>query len=140
MSNNVISHIGVVDSIAEGMVCVRIVQSSACSACKVASYCNSAESKEKIIEVRCSDADSYAVGQKVTVMADYSVGAKAVVIAFVIPIIAIFATIVLLLMAGTTEITAAIGGLCIMIPYYIILYVMRKRIEKVLTFYIKKQM
>jgi hypothetical protein len=71
MSNNVISHIGVVDSIAEGMVCVRIVQSSACSACKVASYCNSAESKEKIIEVRCSDADSYAVGQKVTVMADY---------------------------------------------------------------------
>ncbi|MQO97027.1 SoxR reducing system RseC family protein, partial [Prevotella copri] len=37
--NNKIKHSGIVESVEEGCVCIRIVQSSACSACKVAAHC-----------------------------------------------------------------------------------------------------
>ena len=46
--SNKIRHEGVIDSIDEGCVHVRILQTSACAACKVAGYCNAAEAKEKI--------------------------------------------------------------------------------------------
>ena len=47
-----ICHSGIVERIDDGCVHVRIVQTSACAACKVAGYCNAAESKEKIIDVK----------------------------------------------------------------------------------------
>lgn len=136
--SNVISHTGIVDGIAEGVVCVRIVQSSACGSCKVASYCNSAESKEKIVEVRCADASSYTVGQDVMVIAEPSVGMKAVTIAFVVPVITILAVVVIVLTAGGSEFMAAIAGLAVLVPYYAVLYAMRKHLERVLTFRINK--
>ena len=45
-----ISHSGIVERIDGDCVQVRIVQTSACAACKVAGYCNAAESKEKVID------------------------------------------------------------------------------------------
>ena len=54
--SNKIKHNGVVDGVEEGCVRVRILQSSACSACKVAAHCNASETKEKIIEVQVADA------------------------------------------------------------------------------------
>ena len=62
-----ISHSGIVERIDDGCVHVRIVQTSACAACKVAGYCNAAESKEKIIDVYCDSVAAYQVGQQVVV-------------------------------------------------------------------------
>ena len=56
LMNNRISHSGIVDSVVDGCVTVRILQTSAGAACKVASHCNASESKEKLVDVRCSDA------------------------------------------------------------------------------------
>ena len=60
--SNKIKHNGVVDGVEEGCVRVRIFQSSACSACKVAAHCNASETKEKIIEVQVADAVKYQLG------------------------------------------------------------------------------
>ena len=49
--SNKIKHSGVVDGVDGTTVRVRILQSSACSACKVASHCNASETKEKLVEV-----------------------------------------------------------------------------------------
>lgn len=137
MSENQISHSGIIDSISNGVVHVRIVQSSACSSCKVASYCNSAEHKEKIIDVRCANTQKYEVGQNVMVMAAPSVGTKAVVLAFIIPIVILLTAIAVCLNLGTSEGIAALVGVAAMIPYYFILYLNREQLERVLTFYIK---
>ena len=56
--NTKISHSGVIEEIQGDGVKVRIVQTSACAACKVAGYCNAADKKEKIIDVRCADAQA----------------------------------------------------------------------------------
>lgn len=136
--SNVISHIGTIDSISEGMVQVRITQSSACSSCKIASHCTSAESKEKLIDVKCTNASDYTIGQEVNVMAASAVGAKAVLIAFVVPTILVIGVIVGCLNAGLTELSAALAGLAALIPYYIILYMLKAKLEKVLTFWIEQ--
>ena len=135
--SNVISHTGIIDSIEDGMVRVRIVQHSACSSCKVASMCNSAESKEKLIDVRHGASDTLHVGDSVTVMAAQAVGTKAVIIAFVIPLVIMLATIAIVMRLTGSEASAAASGITIMLPYYVVLYLFRSRLERELTFYLK---
>lgn len=135
-NHNQISHEGIIDSISEGVVHVRIVQSSACSSCKVADYCNSAEHKEKIIDIRCTNTSKYSVGQEVMVMAASDVGVKAVTMAFVIPTVILLVAIAICIGYGTSEAVAAMVGLLAMVPYYIGLYLNRSKLERVLTFYI----
>ena len=65
-------------SVEEGCVCIRIVQSSACSACKVAAHCTASESKEKMIEVSTSEASLYHKGDSVVVTADSAVASEPV--------------------------------------------------------------
>lgn len=135
--SNQISHSGIIDSISDGVAHVRIVQSSACSSCKVASYCSSAESKEKMIDVRCPDASRYSVGQAVTVMAAQAVGMKAVVLAFIIPTILLLAVIIACVGNGVSDGIAAMAGITVLVPYYFLLYLSRNRLENILTFYLK---
>jgi sigma-E factor negative regulatory protein RseC len=117
------------------VVRVRIIQRSACASCKIAEHCTSSESKEKLIDVRCNNADRYTVGQEVTVMAAASVGAKAVIIAFVIPVVIMMAVIVSIIAFGGSELTAALAGMLVLIPYLTVLYLQRNRMERILTFY-----
>ena len=56
-----IKHCGVVDEVEDGCVKVRIVQSSACASCKVASHCNASENKEKVVEVPVETAEEVPV-------------------------------------------------------------------------------
>lgn len=129
-----ISHSGIIDSISGEMVKVRIVQSSSCSACKVASYCSSAESKEKVIDVRSSNPRRFKVGQKVTVTTDTSNGAKAVILAFAIPAVLLIAAVAISIMAGLSEAVAALIGIVILIPYYVAIYFLNDTLSKELTF------
>ena len=48
---DIIKHRGIVENIEGSHVRVRIVQTSACSACSVKGHCNASESKEKLIDV-----------------------------------------------------------------------------------------
>lgn len=132
-----ISHIGTIDSISDGMLHVRITQSSACSSCKIASHCSSAESKEKIIDVRHHDTDAFHIGQTVNVMAAESVGMKAVVMAFVIPTIVLLATVIVVLQRTQKEWVAAVSGLVMLIPYCLLLLATRRQLERTLQFWVE---
>ena len=99
--------------------------------------CNSAESKEKLIDVRHGASDTLHVGDSVTVMAAQAVGTKAVIIAFVIPLVIMLATIAIVMRLTGSEASAAASGITIMLPYYVVLYLFRSRLERELTFYLK---
>jgi len=64
--NNKIRHSGIIDSIENSTVRVRILQTSACAACKVAAHCNASESKEKLVDVAVADGSVRRVGDTVT--------------------------------------------------------------------------
>lgn len=132
--NDQISHDGVVESISKAMLHVRIVQSSACSACKVSTYCASSERKEKIINVPCLTADSYTIGQPVTVVGSTSIGLKAVLLAFAIPSVLLLATIVAGIRLGMSELMACLAAVGVLVIYYIIMYACKAQLTEMLSF------
>lgn len=132
--SNKIKHNGVVDGVEEGCVRVRILQSSACSACKVAAHCNASETKEKIIEVQVADADRYQRGDSVIVVADTAIGFRASLYGYLLPLILMVVSLVAVLKITQSEGYAAVSALGILIPYYIGLYLLRNKLRNKLSF------
>ena len=132
-----ISHSGVIERIESDRVQVRIIQTSACAACKVAGYCNAAESKEKLIDVFCdSVAKSLHVGQPVTVTTSGVVAAKALLWGFGLPFVVLVAVLIVVLLLTSSEGLAALCALAALVPYYLVLWLLRDRMRDELSFQI----
>ena len=136
MKNEVIEHTGIVERVGDNLVVVRIMQASACSACKARSFCASSENKEKMIEVH-SPVINCKAGDEVTVCATASMGRDAVVLAFVIPLVLMMATLAATLKITHSEPIAALAGVGILLPYYIVLYTQKNRLSRKMNFWIK---
>lgn len=134
MANN-IKHLGIVENIDGFRLKVRIVQTSACSSCSVKGHCNASETKEKLIDVYNNKGLMPQVGQKVMIVGATSMGMKAVGWAFGIPflilLVSLFASMAL---TQNDEVTSALVSLAMLIPYYVILYLCRKRFSRVFIF------
>ena len=135
---NKIKHAGVVDGVEGECVRVRILQSSACSACKVAAHCNASETKEKIIDVMDADASHYQKGDQVMVVADTAVGFRASLYGYLLPLILMVVTLVGVLAATHSEGLAAVSALGILIPYYVLLFLMRNKLRNRLSFTLER--
>lgn len=136
--SNKIKHAGVVDGVEGECVRVRILQSSACSACKVAAHCNASETKEKIIDVMDADASHYQKGDQVMVVADTAVGFRASLYGYLLPLILMVVTLVGVLAATHSEGLAAVSALGILIPYYGLLFLMRNKLRNRLSFTLER--
>lgn len=131
-----ISHSGIVESIEEVCVHVRIVQTSACAACKVASYCHAAESKEKIVDV-FRPAGDLKIGDAVTVTASTQIATQALLLGFAIPFVVLVLVLVLVLWITGSEAKAGLSSLAALIPYYGVLYLMRNKLRDRFAFEIE---
>ena len=136
--SNKIKHAGVVDGVEGECVRVRILQSSACSACKVAAHCNASETKEKIIDVMDADASHYQKGDQVMVVADTAVGFRASLYGYLLPLILMVVTLVGVLAATHSEGLAVLSALGILMPYYVLLFLMRNKLRNRLSFTLER--
>ena len=130
-----ISHAGVIERIEGDSIKVRIVQTSACAACKVASHCNAAESKVKIVDVFGCDTAKYATGQEVTVWASRDVANRALSLGFGVPFLLLVCVFALRFTAN--EGVAALLALGSLVPYYFALWLLRDRIQRGISFQIE---
>lgn len=136
---DLINHRGIVERVDGNLVSVKIVQHSACSSCKVASMCSSAESKEKIVDVMASNASEFKKGEEVMVYAGLSTGRTAVIIAFVIPLIIMVVWLVLAMkVLGLSELSAIGSDLMVLGIYYVLLGLNKKKLNRRFMFYIAK--
>ena len=126
------------ESVAEGCVKVRILQTSACAACKVASHCNASDKKEKIVEVFCDDAASYQKGQEVKVTASKQVAANALLLGFGLPFLLLMLILIVTLKLSGNEGVAAIAALASLAPYYLVLWLFKDRIRQRLAFALER--
>jgi sigma-E factor negative regulatory protein RseC len=129
-----ISHSGIVESIQDGCVKVRIVQTSACAACKMASHCNAAESKVKMVDVFCCDTAKFQKGQEVVVSASKHVANRALLLGFGVPFILLVGGLVMTLRLTSEEGLAALVALGSLVPYYFLLWLFRDRIQRQISF------
>ena len=130
-----ISHSGIIASVEEGCAKVRILQTSACAACKVAAHCNASESKEKIVDVlNVAHAESLRKGDSVVVSASGDVAGNALLLGFGLPFIVLVAVLVAVLLLTDNEGLAAVSGLVALVPYYAVLWLFRDRIRRKMAF------
>ena len=133
-----IDHIGRVSSVEGHSVFVRITSQSACGACKARKVCGMSESTEKIIEVDCSAAECYSVGDEVVVSVRRRMGLWAVAIAYFAPLAVLLGILVGAETAGWGDGRAAGFALAGVAVYYFVLWLFRRRISDRVKFVIHK--
>ncbi|MBR6814315.1 MAG: SoxR reducing system RseC family protein [Alistipes sp.] len=120
-------------------VYVKMTVNSACSECHARGVCGVDESKEKIVEVECASAEEYNIGEKVEVaLQSGSMGAKSVVLAYVVPFFLLTVALVLAIVVGASEGMAVVISLVCVAAYYLVLYFMQDRIKNNIKFKIIK--
>ena len=145
-----IRHDGIIIALnGDGIARVRIVQTSACSACKAKAMCASAESKEKEMDVVLigdeamrlrGESMNYKVGDEVEVMVQQRMGWKAVVLAYLLPFFVMLAVMFigngLLAMGDGAKREAVLGtlALCAMALYYLVLGMFKGKLQKEFSF------
>jgi len=134
-----IEHQGIIQQINGNHIIVKILQQSACGDCHAKGSCMAAGSKEKMIDI-FAPSEKFSVNEEVIIEGKESIGYKAVLWAFVIPLIIVVIALILTISVWKfDELASAIIAIVALTPYYIVLYLMRKKIEKSLKFSIRKQ-
>ena len=149
-----IKHDGIIIALNEdGTALVRIVQTSACAACKAKAMCASAESAEKEMTVVLLGDGQWAIGDSVEVMVQQKMGWKAVVLAYLLPFFLMLAVMfvgngLLAMGDGATGLLgdeakreAVLGtvALCAMAVYYLVLGMFKDKLQKEFSFTAKKK-
>ena len=135
-----IKHSGEVVRIERDVVYVKMTVNSACSGCHAKSVCGVDESAEKIVEVCDVVANDYSVGEAVEVaLQNNSMGAKAVVVTYVVPFFVLALLLVVACVAGASEGLAALMALGGVVAYYALVYMLRNKIKQTIKFIIIKQ-
>lgn len=137
VSTSQISHIGIVKSINNQQLIVKITSQTACSACHVKGSCASSEQAEKEIEVSQSEG-LFTVGEVVQVITATSQGYTAVFFAYVLPLILLVSTLLTILSLKGGEVVAALGSLFTLSCYYWLLYSFRDKIKMAFHFIAQK--
>ena len=151
-----IKHDGIIIALNEdGTALVRIVQTSACAACKAKAMCASAESTEKEmtavllgengkVKTENNSTQSYHVGDTGEVMVQQKMGWKAVVLAYLLPFFVMLAVVAVGSGIGNriSEIGEEVIGtvaLCAMAMYYLVLGLFKDKLQKEFSFTAKKK-
>lgn len=134
---NSIRHEGTIVSIAGSHIKVKILQSSACAGCKIASHCTASESKEKIVDVYDDGGHTFNVGDAVMVCTTGKMAGKALLLGFGLPLLLMLAVLGATLALDVDEGMAALSAIGILLPYYLVVWLMRHRIANTIAFYIE---
>ena len=136
---DIIKHNGIVEKVDRQHVVVRIVQTSACSACSAKGLCNASESKEKQIDVYELN-PTYRIGEEVVLCGSTSMGMRAVFLAFGIPmLLLLFALFVSMRVTDGDALVSSLVALFAVVPYYLVIYFMKDKLNRTFSFTIEKQ-
>ena len=132
-----IDHQGIIDHIEGEVARVKIISQSACASCHAKGVCGASDQEEKFLDVP-SRGMTFTIGEKVNVMVARRLGLKAVAMGYVYPFILLMVVLFSLSAAGMSELKAGLFGLGSLLPYYLGLFLIRKRVASTFTFSIQK--
>jgi len=138
MKKGEISHIGKIIDITPEITTVEIISESACSQCHARGLCGASEEVAKHIKVRTNKYDTHVVGETVSVCLGKSLGLKAVLISYVIPVIILMILVVSLSVIWDSDWLIGLVTLAGVACYYGILFLFRDKLAGQYEFYITK--
>lgn len=129
---------GVIRAIDGDDIHVEVIVSSACSGCHAKSICIPSDRRQEVIIVKNTYHENFQVGETVELLLETSIGNKAVILAYVLPLV-----VLLVFLFGCYALThkelLSVGiGILGVIVYYLVLKSAGKSVEKEITFGIRK--
>jgi len=132
-----VCHDGTVISRKDNHVQVKITARSACADCHAKSMCTAADMQEKIIDAVAGE--PLWPGDTVTIKMQEKMGRLALVYGFILPFIVLVGVLFALFLTGSSETKAALIALGSLVPYYLLLYLFREKVEKEFVFFAEKK-
>lgn len=133
-----IEHQGIIREINGNKMKISIIAKSACLSCQLKTSCNVSDVEEKIIDVSCSDSSNYRVGETVDVFYRQTLGYRALFLGYLLPFLIVMFVLIMMIMITKNEGTAGLTALAALIPYYLILNLSKRKINKTFLFSLKK--
>ncbi|MBN2863762.1 MAG: SoxR reducing system RseC family protein [Bacteroidales bacterium] len=134
-NQGVIEHDGIVEKADERCVTVKISSVSACSGCYAEGHCSLSGKKEKII--RIPGIYKVTPGDEVTVLMKKSMGYTALFLGYVLPFLLVILVLFVLAALSMPEFISGLGSLAVLVPYYLILWFFKKRVDNKFSFTLK---
>ena len=128
--NQRISHEGIITRIDKDNVQIKILSKSACASCNIKGACNMSEMKEKIIDIPRPKDKNLSIGQEVKISMGLGQANKAVIFAYVIPVILLVGMIFILNALKFDEGINALISIGSLVPYYLILYLFKNNLKR----------
>ena len=132
-----ITHKGRIVAIDPEITTIEIVAESACASCHAKGLCGLGEEKIKQVQVRTSAWVPRKVGDEVEVVLKKAMGYKAVFIAYGMPLVVLFVTLMLLNALGAGELYAGLGAIGAVALCYLVIFLFRNKISKEYSFFLK---
>lgn len=137
MSGKEITHEGIVQEVRDDHVIVNFVSHPACSSCRIKNHCSLSGSEVRNLEVPATG-EAYKAGEKVIITLGQSKGFRAVLLGYFIPFIVLFTVLIILLEFTNNEIVAGLISLSCLVPYYLIIWILRGKVNESFKFRILK--
>ena len=132
-----IDHIGWIESVEDNTVRVRINSQSACASCHAKGACSAADMEEKYFNLP-ADGREFANGEQVRVHIARRLGLKAVALGYIYPFLVLMSVLIALTIAGVPELQSGLIALLTLVPYYIVIYLLKNRLNRNFSFTLEK--
>jgi sigma-E factor negative regulatory protein RseC len=136
-----VEHEGVITAISKDVISVEIISKSACSACHAKGMCSASDMKNKVVDVPLTTyliTEDYKVGERVMVTLEESLALNAVLLAYGVPLVLLIISLVGLSSFVESELVVGLSSIAIITIYYIILYFLKEKLERVYNFTIHR--
>ena len=137
--DNNICREGIIRAVNGDEITVEVIVSSACSGCHAKSICIPSDRRQERITVKNTRNERYEVGETVELLLETSAGNKAVMLAYVLPLIVLLALLFGCYALTHKELLSVGVGVLGVVLYYLILKSAGKSVEKGITFGIRKK-
>jgi sigma-E factor negative regulatory protein RseC len=133
MNHNSINHDGQVVEISDNKVVAEIFVSEACGTCQAKGLCHT-NGKRVRVEAEAEPGQEFQVGQKVKVAFTPTLAMSSVLLAYVLPLVLMFAVMFTLIAITGSQDVGCLCGLAVLPVYYTILYMLRHKLRRKFKF------
>ncbi len=132
-----IEHDAVIKAVFDDYYEAEILQIASCASCQLKKLCSVSDMAQKTIIVQKDNQKNIKTGDNVVIYLAQSKGLKAVFLGYVLPLILVISSLFITFEIIKNELISGIISIVILFPYYLILYLLRNKIENEYKFFIK---
>jgi len=138
MSPHLICHQGVVKQISNNTLFIEIERNTACEACHAKTMCVSFGQKDEMIQATSDTPELFQIGELVQVNMKQSLGAKAVVMAYLFPFLILILGLFVTYYFTKNELLSIGIAFSATALYFLFIKKMDKKIKKQFLFFVNK--